>query len=63
MTDIEKAFRNGTLDVFDVDRKNVQKLTHYLVDADTGEVCTVVLLISGTSSSKFPVSGNSAATE
>lgn len=38
MTDIEKAFRNGTLNVFDIDRKNVQKLTHYLVDADTGEV-------------------------
>lgn len=38
MTDIEKAFRNGTLDVFDIDKKNVQKLTHYLVDANTGEI-------------------------
>ena len=36
MTDIEKAFRNGTLDVFD--RGSSQKPTHYLVDAETGEV-------------------------
>ena len=38
MTDIEKSFRNGTLDVFDTDGRSAQKLTHYLVDAETGEV-------------------------
>lgn len=41
MTDLQKSLSNGTLNVFDVNGEEVndgRKLTHYLVDAETGEV-------------------------